>query len=127
MMDEQIVVGQELNTALQISQDATDGLVDQFIAGNMEITQNNTTTKTEYALFLLLLFITVCSVLSITLQTVYSVNINKTLAKYCEKYDKPDIALFYVITLLSHLLYQQLYTQLNWFINLLLAIKIGLQ
>ena len=79
-MDEQIVVGQELNTASQISQDTTDGLVDQFIAGNMEITQNNTTTKTEYALFLLLLFITVCSVLSITLQTVYLVNINKTLA-----------------------------------------------
>ena len=79
-MDEQIVVGQELNTASQISQDATDGLVDQFIAGNMEITQNNTTTKTKYALFLLLLIITVGSVLSITLQTVYSVNINKTLA-----------------------------------------------
>ena len=35
-MDEQIVVGQELNTASQISQDTTDGLVDQFIAGNME-------------------------------------------------------------------------------------------
>ena len=79
-MDEQIVVGQELNTASQISQDATDGLVDQFIAGNMEITQNNTTTKTEYTLFLLLLFITVVSVLSITLQTVDSTSINQTLA-----------------------------------------------
>ena len=79
-MDEQIVVGKELNTASQISQDATDGLVDQFIAGNMEITQNNTTTKTEYALFLLLLFITVVSVLSITLQTVDSTSINQTLA-----------------------------------------------
>ena len=81
-MDEQIVVGQELNTASQISQDATNGLVDQFIAGNMEITQNNTTTKTKYmyALFLLLLIITVGSVLSITLQTVDLVNINKTVA-----------------------------------------------
>ena len=79
-MDEQIVVGQELNKTSQISQDVPDGLVDQFIAGNMEITQNNTMTKTEYALFLLLLFIMVCSVLSITLQTVYLVNINKTLA-----------------------------------------------
>ena len=33
-MDKQIVVGQELNTALQISQDATNGLVDQIIAGD---------------------------------------------------------------------------------------------
>ena len=79
-MDEQIVVGKELNTASQISQDATDGLVDQFIAGNMEITQNNTTTKTKYALFFLLFIIMVGSVLNITLQTVDSVHINKTLA-----------------------------------------------
>mgnify|MGYP001803851752 FL=1 len=79
-MDEQIVVGQELNKTSQISQDVPDGLVDQFIAGNMEITQNNTTTKTKYALFFLLFIIMVGSVLNITLQTVDSVHINKTLA-----------------------------------------------